>query len=111
MNDKLRVITIIKEINNSIYKALLNVPKEHLELKRIVIKEFNNLIKDIYIANDISNINRRKELKEEIICNIKYINYLIELLYEYKLISYKRSLEINEKMEVELRLLKGWIKI
>ena len=38
MNDKLRVITIIKEINNSIYKALLNVSKEHLELKRIVIK-------------------------------------------------------------------------
>ena len=89
MNDKLRVITIIKEINNSIYKALLNVPKEHLELKRIVIKE----------------------LKEEIICNIKYINYLIELLCEYKLISYKRSLEINEKMEVELRLLNGWKRI
>ena len=79
------------------------------ELKKFLKNKL--LIKNIYIANDISDINKRKELKEEIICNIKYINYLIELLYEYKLISYKRSLEINEKMEVELRLLKGWIKI
>ena len=111
MNDKLKLITLAKDINNIVYKCLLNVPKEHLELKRIVVRDILHLINNIYIANDISNMDKRKNLKEEILCNIKYTNYLIELLYNYKLIPNQKYLEINDKMEILLRLLKGWIKI
>ena len=109
--DKLRLITITKDIINTIYKSLLNCPKEHIELKRIVINELCIYLKQIYIANDISNINRKKDLKEEILYKTKYLSSLINMFYEYKLINNKTYLDLGSKLELLLRLLKGWVKM
>lgn len=109
--DKLKIITITKRIINKVYKSLLNCPKEHIELKRIIINELCNYLKYIYIANDISNINKKKELKEELLYKTKYISSLINMLYEYKLINNKTYLELGTELELLLRLLKGWIKM
>lgn len=109
--DKLKLITITKSIINKIYKCLLNCPKEHIELKRIIINELCNYLKQIYIANDISDVNRKKCLKEEILYKTKYICSLINILYENKLLNNRTYLEIGSELELLLRLLKGWVKI
>ena len=109
--DKLKLITITKSIINKIYKSLLNCPKEHIELKKIIINELFEYLKQIYIANDISNINKKKELKEEILYKTKYLSSLINILYDNKLINNKTYLELGSDLELLLRLLKGWIKI
>ena len=109
--DKLKLITLTKDINNIVYKSLLNCPKEHIELKRIIINEMCIYIRQIYIANDISNVNKKKDLKEEILYKTKYMSSLVNMLYDYKLINNKIYLELGSKLELLLRLLKGWIKV
>jgi len=111
MNDKLKLIIITKNIINKIYKALLNCPKIHIELKTIVLNELFTYLKEIYIANDISNIDKKKELKEEILYKTKYISSLINILYDNKLINNKLYLELGSDLELLLRLLKGWTKV
>ena len=108
--DKLKLITITKRIINKIYKSILNCPNEHMDL-RIILNELCIYLKQIYIANDISNINKKKELKEEILYKTKYISSLINMLYENKLINNNIYLEIGSEIELLIKLLKGWIKI
>ena len=110
-NNELRIITITKDINLLIIKSLSNCPKEYIDIKKKVIDELLNYLKDIYIANDISDNNKRKYLKEIVLYKTKYISSLINLLYELKLINNKVYLDISSKIDVLLRLIKGWIKI
>ena len=106
--DKLKIILIFKKFFLDTYDILMNCDKKHLELKRIVLNECNLFLKDLYLANDIQDINIRIPKKEELVIRIKHISSLLNFLENYKMISYKKYLKLGNDLEVILRLASGW---
>ena len=110
VEDKLRIIVIYKSLLNDVYKAMINIPKEHYSLKELIINEMFNYLKELYLANDIIDKNVRIGLKEEAVIKFKYICSLIRILNENKILGEKRYLQISEKEKMILLLLNGWKK-
>lgn len=106
--DKLKIILIFKKFFLDIYDTLINCDKKHLELKKIVLNECNLFLKDLYLANDMQDINSRLKKKEELVIRIKHISSLLNFLKFYKMISHKKYLKLGNDLEVILRLASGW---
>ncbi len=62
--DKLKIILLFKKFFLEIYEILLNCDRKHLELKRIVLQEYDIYLKDLYLANDMQDEVDRKRKKK-----------------------------------------------
>lgn len=111
IEDKLRIIVIYKSLLNDVYKAMINIPKEHYCLKELVINEMFNYLKELYLSNDIINKDVRINLKEKVVIKFKYICSLIRILNENKILGERKYLQISEKEKLILLLFNGWKKI
>lgn len=111
IEDKLKIIIIYKSLLNDIYNAMLNIPKIHYSLKELIINEMFGYLKDLYLANDISNKDVRLQRKEEAVIQFKYICSLIRILNENRVLGESNYLQIAEKEKLILSLLNGWKKV
>lgn len=111
IEDKLRLIIVYKGLLDDVYKAMINIPKEHYILKELILNEMFGYLKELYLANDKSDKVIRIKYKEEVVIKFKYICSLIRILNEIKILGEKRYLQITEKERLILLLLNGWKKI
>lgn len=111
IGDKLRLTIVYKELLNDVYKAMINIPKEHYCLKELIINEMFNYLKELYLANDISEKDVRLKIKEKVVIKFKYICSLIRILNENNILGEKRYLQISEREKLILLLLNGWNKV
>lgn len=111
VEDKLKIIMFYKEILNEVYSSMINIPKVHCSLKDLVINEMFAYLKELYIANDISDYNVRMVKKEEVIIKFKYICSLIRMLNVNKVLGEQRYLTIVNKEKIMLSLFNGWKKV
>ena len=79
MNDKFKIIIMIKKIIDS-YDCLVFHSKKELKLKNMIIKEGYFILKITYIANDSYDLIKKRELQYEILSRIKYLEYLTSKL-------------------------------
>ena len=79
MNDKFKIIIMIKKIIDS-YDCLVFNSKKELKLKNMIIKEGYFILKITYIANDSYDLIKKRELQYEILSRIKYLEYLTSKL-------------------------------
>lgn len=110
VEDKLKIIIFYKEILNEVYSSMINIPKVHYSLKELIINEMFSYLKDLYIANDISDQNVRRVRKEEVIIKFKYICSLIRMLNVNKILGEQRYLKIVNREKIILSLFNGWKK-
>lgn len=111
MNDKLYIIKVYKKILKEVYLSMINIPKVHYSIKELIIDDMYKYLRDLYIANDISDKDIRISKKEELVIRIKYISSLVSTLNEFKVLGEKKYLSINQDLELLLRLMKSWKNI
>lgn len=108
--EKFEIINKIKKLIIYLDSNLENFPKKDLELKKKLNDEIYDLLKKCYIANETNDKERKKDLQIEIISSIKYIDFLINLCYEKKIINSKKYLQIGEKLDTIIKYTVGWMK-
>ena len=84
-----------------------------LSLRKINIKRYNvsnSILLDVYTANTTTNIDKRIDLQESVIAKIKYLDFLVNLIYDKKIINSKRYLKFGEDLEYILKYVNGWKK-
>lgn len=108
--DKFIVTNLIKDFIVSIDKYLVNFPNKEIELKREIKESSYVLLKKAYTANCTENMKKRKEIQDEIIAQIKYLDFLINLCYDKQIINSKKYLKFGESLDYIVKYVVGWRK-
>ncbi|MBE5822042.1 MAG: four helix bundle protein [Clostridiales bacterium] len=109
-SEKFKIIKLVKEFIMRVEENLVNFPKKDLELKREIKEITYGILLKVYSANITSDKTKRKALQEQIIAEIKYLDFLINLCYEKKIINAKKYLRFGEKLDELVRNIMGWMK-
>lgn len=106
--EKLIVINLVKDLIVKIDQNFINFPKKDIELKRSIKETSNSILLDIYTANTTTNYEKRIDLQESIIAKIKYLDFLVNFIYDKKIINSKKYLKFGEDLEYILKYVNGW---
>ena len=117
MKDKLMVINKYKDLIERYSNYSLIYPKKYYVLKDKLESILFDFLKELYIVNSISNKEVRLSRKEELLGNIKYLNYLFNCINKVNILSDKqyKSIYIDIEViymdiEVVYKYLVGWLK-
>lgn len=106
--EKFKIINLIKELIINIDNNLTNFPKKEIELKRNIINSAYNLLLIVYEANISKNADKKSDLQEKAISNIKYLDFLINLCYDKQIINGKKYMKFGEKLDEIIRYIVAW---
>jgi len=106
--EKLIIVNLVKDLIVKIDQNFINFPNKDIELKRSIKETANSILLDIYIANTSTNLEKRRDLQEGIIAKIKYLDFLVNFIYDKKIINAKKYLKFGEDLEYILKYVNGW---
>ena len=106
--EKFIVINLVKDLIIKIDTYFINFPKKEIELKRSIKETSTSMLLDVYIANTTTNLEKRKDIQETIIAKIKYLDFLVNLTYDKKIINSKRYVKFGEDLQYILKYVNGW---
>lgn len=110
MKDNLVLINKYKMLIEKYSNYLLVFPKKYYSLKdRLEDLLFDNL-KEMYIINSLTDKNLRHIRKEELIGNIKYLNYLFVSINKLNILSDKQYKVLYISIEEIYKYIIGWLK-
>lgn len=110
INDKLKIVVLVKEFLQTIDENLINFPKKEIELKQEIRRRGYDLLFTVNEANITSITIKRRELIERAIALIKQLDFLIKMCADKQIINYKKYYKFGEKLEQIIRYLIGWLK-
>ena len=90
MKDKFYIINLIKKLIQDFDKYLTNFPHKDIELKKEIMNTSYEMLKITYEANITYNQEKRSDIQDKIISNIKYLDFLINNCYDKKIINSKK---------------------
>ncbi len=108
--EKFKIIQFIREFIEKIDKELDNFPKKDIEIKNRIRSNSYDLLETSYIANGTNNVERKMELLERSIAQIKVIDFLLDLSYDKGLITNKKYIKLGLKMDDIIKYISGWLK-
>lgn len=107
--DKFIVLNLVKEFVVDLDTYLVNFPHKELELKRSLKETGYRMLLSVYEANSSTNLEKRQDLQEGIIAKIGYLDFLINVCYDKKLINGKKYLKFGENLDYILKYVNGWL--
>lgn len=111
MQDKFYIVNLEKKLINDLDKYLTNFPHKEIELKREIMNTAYQMLKITYEANTTYNMNKRNDLQDKVVANIKYLDYLINICYDKKIINSKKYLRFGENLSYLLKYVISWYKV
>lgn len=106
--EKFKIINLIKNLIIAIDNNLVNFPKKEIELKQEIKRSAYELLEIVYESNITTNINKRENLQERAIAKLKYIDFLINVCYDKKIINGKKYLKFGENIDNIIRYIVAW---
>lgn len=111
MKDKFYIINLIKKLTYDFDKYLTNFPHKDIELKREIMNTSYHMLQITFEANSTYNIDKKIDIIDKIISYIKYLDYLVNLCYDKKIINSKKYLRFGSNLDYLLRYVISWHKV
>lgn len=108
--EKFRVIQFIRELIISIDSLMDNFPKKDIELKNRIRANSYDILELSYEANNIINIEEKRNLIFKIISKVKVIDFLLNMSFDKKLITEKKYYKLSQKLDDIAKYSNGWLK-
>ena len=108
--EKFKVINFVREMIVLIDTELDNFPKKDIEIKNRLRNSTYDLLELVYFANTAADVEVRKNLLEQAISKMKVIDFLVNLIYDKKIINSKKYYKLGQKSDDIVKYLIGWIK-
>lgn len=106
--EKFKIANLVKELILNIDKNLTNFPRKEIELKNKIKETSYELLLIVYEGNVTTNVQRKVNLQEKAIANIKYLDFLINLCYDKQIINGKKYIKFGEKLDEIIRYIIAW---
>lgn len=111
MKDKLLVIIKYKDLISLYSNYSLIFPKKYYHLKDILEDRLFANLREMYIINSLSDKKVRLLKKEELLGNLKYLNFLFEEINKLGILSDKQYKNLFMTIENVYKYLIGWLKV
>ena len=105
MKDKLLIITRIKESIIYIDKIIINFPNKETVLRDNITK---TLYKILYLSYK-ANITQNKYYKQELLIQIKMIDFYLSISLNKKYITYKKYIKIVNHLIEITKMIQSWL--
>ena len=109
-NDKFKLLSEVKNFIFELDTLVANIPRKDLYNKDEIGRECKEILRLILIANNTSDKEDKVRYQNKILANIGVIDFLLERAYIYKYISEKQLYKYTKRLEVIIKMTKGWIK-
>ena len=109
--DKFHIINLIKDLILAVENNLTNFPKSEIELKKNIRNSSYDMLLIAYEANVTVDLELKKNLIDNLIAKIKYLDFLINLCYDKKIINGKKYVKFGENLDNIIRYSNGWRKM
>ena len=110
-DEKFQIVILIQKLIRDEDLYLLNFPRKEMELKQNIKNTSLELLKLVYEANITGNAERQNMLQEKSLALVNFIDFLINLCYEKKIINSKKYIRFGESLEKILRYILAWRKV
>lgn len=111
MDDRFYITKLIKKLIYDFDKYLVNFPNREIEIKRKIMNTCYDMLMIAYEGNTTYNIDKRIDIIEKIISYIKYLDYLINVCYDKRIINSKRYIKFGESLDYLLKYVLSWYKV
>lgn len=108
--EKFKVLQFIREFIVRVEKELESFPKKDIEIKQKIKNNSYELLQIIYEANMTENMDKKIDLLEKAIANIKLLDFLINLSYDKELIPQKKYIKLSERLDDIIKYISGLLK-
>ena len=107
--EKFKAIQLIREEICYLDTMLECFPKKDLEISRAIKEQSYEMLKLSYYANVTSDLKLRQANLEQIIVNIKLLDFFVNLCYDKKIITQKKYFRIGQKLDEITKYVIGWL--
>lgn len=104
-NEKLLIARRARQTLNFIIKNTDNFSNKYIVLKNNIIEESYSMLRNIYKANIIQDINDKKE----IIVNIEMLNYYLDEALRKDIITKKKFLSYSKYLYEIDQMVRSWL--
>ena len=108
-NEKFKILQFIREFIIITDKCMDNFPKKDIELKNRIRKNTYDILELSYEANNMPDVEYKKQLLYKVIAKIKVIDFLLNLSYDKKIITQKQYCKFGNKMDDIIKYSTGWL--
>ncbi len=109
-SEKFLIVKNIKKFILGIEIILVNFPKKEYINKDLIYKDSLKVLELVYIANNLDDLEKKKDIQIKIMSKINMLDFYIERAYKKKYISERQCLnKINELEEIN-KMIYSWIK-
>ena len=109
-DEKFKLSLLVKKLILESDTLLSNIPKHDYYSKFKIKDDITNILYLIYLANNTLDTNSRLKYQHDILARLSMIDFYLERAYLLKYISQKQLYNYTKKLEVIIKMTKGWIK-
>lgn len=106
--EKFRIVNQVKTLIINVDENLTSFPKKEIELKHKIKQTAYDILPIVYEGNITTDILKRRDLQEKAIAKLKYLDFLINLCYDKKIINGKKYLRFGENIDNIIRYIVAW---
>lgn len=109
-SEKFLIVKNIKKFILDLEKLLVNFPRKEFLTKDMVYKDALKILELVYIANEIDDLDRKKQIQIKILGKINMLDFYLERAYKRKYINEKQCLAKSNELEQITKMIYKWIK-
>lgn len=106
--EKFKIANLVKDLIVNIDNNLVNFPKKEIELKHTIKQTAYEILPLVYEGNITKDIEKREDLQEKLISRLKYLDFLINICYDKKIINGKKYLKFGENIDNIIKYMVAW---
>ena len=104
MNDNLLIARKVRKTIEYVEKNIYNFPNEYKVLKERIINSCYDILENVYRAN----VNQKREYKDEILVQIKMLNFYLKQALDKELMTKKKFLSYGKHLLEIHNMVCGW---
>ena len=104
MQDNLLIARNVRKTIEYVEKNIYNFPNEYKVLKERIINSCYDILENVYRAN----VNQKREYKDEVLVQIKMLNFYLKQALDKELITKKKFLSYGNHLTEIHNMLRSW---
>ena len=104
MQDNLLIARNVRKTIEYVEKNIYNFPNEYKVLKERIINSCYDILENVYRAN----VNQKREYKDEVLVQIRMLNFYLKQALDKELISKKKFLSYGRHLEQIHNMISSW---